>query len=120
MKRIRIMFLVLATAVAASACAVTGAYYYRSDRFQPDYVYLYPDGCWADDLWYSPCPWVPGPHWGYYRFYGGYYYWQRDFYWQYRPHHPPPGLWRHRWHRHGRDHRFPVRPPRHRPPHRRR
>ena len=119
MRIFRLAFLLVAAAVCASACAVTGAYY-RSPSLQPDYVYLYPDGCWADDQWYSPCPWAPGPRWGYYRHFGGYYYWQDRYYWEYRPGYPPPGYWRHQWRGHPQVPHYPARPPHHHPPHHRR
>lgn len=76
----------------------------------PGYVYTYPDGgCWADGIWYSWCPWTPGPSYGYYAYSGGIYVWQPHYRWAYRPGYPPPPHWgRHR----------PARPYPAPPPHR--
>jgi hypothetical protein len=114
MRALQATFLALAAAAGLAACAVTGPYYDRSEPFQPDYVYLYPDGCWADGQWYAPCLWSPGPNWGYYRYDGGYYHWQQHYYWQYRPGYPPPGYWRHRSDRFPHVPRYPA-PPRQHP-----
>ncbi len=57
----------------------------------PGYVYTYPaGGCWADGLWYSPCPWTMGPSYGYYSRNGGAYYHRPGVVWGYRPGYPPP------------------------------
>jgi hypothetical protein len=79
----------------------------------PGYVHLYPNGCWADGRWYAPCPWQPGPAYGYYYFHGGAWWHNPGLTWQYRPGHPPPPAWRHHDPRHRRY--APV-PPRRRYP----
>jgi hypothetical protein len=111
MKTIRTaLFLVIASCLLSGCAMYAGGYYLTPDD-QPGYIYVYPDGCWADDLWYSPCPWTPGPNYGYYYYSGGYYYWHPNANWQYRPGYPPPRAWR--FH-HPNHPRFPSRPP-HRP-----
>jgi hypothetical protein len=72
----------------------------------PAYVYTYVDGCWAGGYWYSPCPWAPGPSYGYYAYGPGGWYYQPQYRWEYRPGHPPPSYWR----------RPPPAPPRSAPP----
>lgn len=56
----------------------------------PGYVYTYAGGCWADDVWYSPCPWTPGPSYGYYGWYAGGWRFHAGVTWRYLPGYPPP------------------------------
>ncbi len=105
--------LFIAVTLSVSGCAFTmSGPLFDPDGLQPGYVYLYPNGCWADDAWYSPCPWQPGPNYGYYYFGGGSYYWHGHRHWEYRPGYPPPRAWHRpdpRW-----NHPYPARPV---PPH---
>src|SRR5688500_882523 len=119
MKRLLLGLSVIASCAFLSGCTVTTTVRrpYVYDPPPPSlYVYTYPDGCWADDVWYSPCPWAPGPSYGYYVYRGGGYAWYPSYRWTYRPGLPPP-----RWHHrpaHPRPHHPP--PPAHRPRHPRR
>ncbi|HTK04848.1 MAG TPA: hypothetical protein VL500_04650 [Candidatus Eisenbacteria bacterium] len=120
MKRLLLALSIIASCALLSGCMVTAttrrAYVY--DPGPPSYyVYTYPDGCWADDVWYSPCPWTPGPSYGYYVYGSGGFVWYPHYRWTYRPGMPPP-----RWH-HGPAYPYPGRPyhpapPHHRPPRR--
>ncbi len=109
MRLAALSFIVLA-ALALSGCVATlSGPAFDPYGYQPEYVYLYPDGCWADDAWYAPCPWQPGPNYGYYYFSGGYYYWHPHRNWQYRHGSPPPRSWRYF---NPREHRaYPAPPP---------
>lgn len=109
----RTLFLALcmATSLFVSGCMVTTTT--RSVSHwppppPPTYVYTYADGCWAGSVWYAPCPWVPGPSYGYYSYGPGGWYYQPQYRWHYRPGHPPPSYW---WR-----YRHPAPPPRAAPP----
>lgn len=98
MKRPLLAVLFLSAASALSGCMVTttARRVYVYDPPPPAaYVYTYADGCWADGAWYAPCPWSPGPSYGYYGYWGGSYRWYPEYRWSYRPGHPPPRHW---WH----------------------
>jgi hypothetical protein len=111
-----------AVAIVASGCTVyTTApplYVERRVAWHPGYVYAYEHGCWADDVWYAPCPVSPGAGYGYYVYVDGGYRWHRHVVWEYRPghppprwgHHPPPPPRVHRRHEPAHPHRAP--PPR--------
>lgn len=60
----------------------------------PSYLYVVSSGCWADDVWYEPCPWYAGSEYGYYHLYGRYYYWQPRYAWRHWRSTPPPSHWR--------------------------
>jgi len=99
-------------AVLLSGCAAT---WYAApppdyDSYQPGYVYTYADGCWADDRWFAPCPWTPGPYFGYYYYNDGFWWFHSEVYWGYVPGRPPPPSWR--YHDPGRHPRYPAPPPR--------
>lgn len=95
MKRLFLVLSLVAISFAATGCMVTTTTA-RVRVYEPPpqyYVYAYPNGCWADGLWYSPCPWVVGPPYGYYEYrYDGYYY-RPHLRWHYRAGHPPPSHW---------------------------
>ncbi len=95
MKRTSLAVLFLAFALSGCMATVTTR---RVDLYGPPppayYVYTYPGGCWADDLWYAPCPWAPGPSYGYYGWSGGAYRWHPEYRGGSRPGSPSPRHWR--------------------------
>lgn len=102
MKRVLVLVVLSLTLAACGSVVVAHDPYVGP----PGYVYTYPSGgCWADDVWYPSCPWVVGPHYGYYYHYRSHYYYRPHTTWTYRPGRPPPRV---------RDHRPP--PPRYRVP----
>ena len=61
----------------------------------PGYVFTYPNGCWADDIWYAaPCRWPTGPNFGYYWYGSNRYTYVPHRHWEYHPRRPPPREWR--------------------------
>lgn len=116
MTKLPIFFaLMLVLAFATSGCTVyttaRPAYVDRDAAWQPAYVYSYSHGCWADDVWYAPCPLVPGPSYGYYVYVSGGYRWHSHVVWGYRPGHPPPRGWgRHPPPPHGHRRHVPAHP----------
>lgn len=121
MSKTSFFFAIVIFALGVSGCTVyttmRPTYADRDAAWQPAYVYAYRHGCWADDVWYAPCPIVPGPSYGYYVYAGGMYRWHSHVVWQYRPGYPPPRTWHHpppRGH-----HRHVPAHPRHAPPPRR-
>lgn len=92
MKRILVLSLL---SFALSACGPAYVSVAPAPSY-PGYVYTYPDGaCWADDVWYAPCPWIVGPRYGYYYRHQAHWYWHPRPAWRDRRA-PPPRVRVHR------------------------
>lgn len=85
--------LALCFALCFSACYIQ-TQPVQPERPLPGYLYVMSPGCWADDVWYEPCPWNVGPRLGYYYLYDDAYYWAPRNHWRYWRYRPPPPKWR--------------------------